>query len=490
MHKLFQFKTTTAVREEALLYTSPQQLSQSPFVSQSLQFQQPHYDVIDKCVICLELLDPRINQCVRIKKCGHSFHKDCLFQNFQLNNRACAICRELVAEPQGGCPSGTMKIKLSDLVCPGFEPSTLVISITYLIPEGVQACYHENPGEKYWPTIRKAFLPNNKDGRQLLQRIKFAWMHGMIFSIKTSLTTQLSNSVVWNSINHKTSLNGGHHGFPDPDYINRCNEALNALGVPRCTDDPDVTKEVLQYTAPATLFSDSAIDEALESVLSYSRTCVPNPVIAPYSSVASTPMVSLDKCVMCSDLLVTGPYVKIRECSHYVHHSCIEQQLLLGIQSCPLCGVRFGEPQGRCPSGVMEIRATKKDCPGFFAKAIEIKYSAAGGIQMPYHPNPNRPYFPMAPRTAYIPQTVAGCQLLQRLKYAWLHGLVFSVGVSQTTGRSDSVVWASIPHKTSLFRGTYGYPDPEYLGKCNEALDALGVPNASDCHHEVSKLTP
>ena len=79
---------------------------------------------------------------------------------------------------------------------------------------------------------------------------------------------------------------------------------------------------------------------------------------------------------------------------------------------------------------------------------------------------------------------------MSRLKYAWKHGLIFTVGTSLTTQQQNVVTWASIPHKTSLQRGgsAYGahpnphaFPDPNYLANCHDALDALGVPDTDTC---------
>ena len=46
------------------------------------------------------------------------------------------------------------------------------------------------------------------------------------------MTTGIPNQVTWTSIHHKTSLHGGIHGFPDPNYISNVNTELDNLGVP------------------------------------------------------------------------------------------------------------------------------------------------------------------------------------------------------------------------------------------------------------------
>ena len=61
-----------------------------------------------------------------------------------------------------------------------------------------------------------------------------------------------------------------------------------------------------------------------------------------------------------------------------------------------------------------------------------------------------------------------------------MHGLTFSVGTSQTTGATNSVVWSSIHHRTSRTAGPFGYPAPGYVLNCHEELNALGVRSCDD----------
>ena len=114
-----------------------------------------------------------------------------------------------------------------------------------------------------------AYLPNNADGQDLLKRLKFAFMHGLSFTVGTSFTTGMADQCTvsvesgrldssnaelfgphstfigwakWASIHHKTSPTGGSqgHGYPDPDYFDNCNGELDSLGVPpapKLTDD-------------------------------------------------------------------------------------------------------------------------------------------------------------------------------------------------------------------------------------------------------------
>lgn len=189
-----------------------------------------------ECAVCL---DPLSSQpAVRIKNCGHCFHHTCIMDAVA-NVPNCPLCQQPVSdEPQGKCPSGTMKIELEqNRPCPGFESEgNGVIEIIYDIPDGTQFSYHDHPGQRYDGTTRVAYLPATLAGRKLLSRLVYAWKHGLTFRIGTSLTTGQDNQITWTSIHHKTSLHGGVHGFPDPNYIMNCNRALDALSVPQAED--------------------------------------------------------------------------------------------------------------------------------------------------------------------------------------------------------------------------------------------------------------
>ena len=53
------------------------------------------------------------------------------------------------------------------------------------------------------------------------------------FIVGTSVTTGVTNCVVWAGIHHKTSPTGGtsHFGYPDPTYLDRVKSEMAARGV-------------------------------------------------------------------------------------------------------------------------------------------------------------------------------------------------------------------------------------------------------------------
>jgi hypothetical protein len=171
-----------------------------------------------------------------------------------------------IGPPQGKCPSGTMTVtKNASMHCSGYENdpgSNGTIIMQYHIPKtsrqvslkiwngiknrhcrilfsstfltSLKMKYHPNPGAKHSGAHRTCYLPDTKEGNELLVRLQYAFCHGLTFTIGTSLTTGQPNSVIWASIHHKTSFTGGSrsYGFPDPSYISNCNKELDNLNVP------------------------------------------------------------------------------------------------------------------------------------------------------------------------------------------------------------------------------------------------------------------
>lgn len=148
----------------------------------------------------------------------------------------CAVCREVTHMPEGKftigiMPTGTMRVdKLPDVTCSGYDLGAYLLS--YRFESGIQKNFHDNPGIPYDAVVREAFVPCNKEGRNLLKRLKFAFSCGMTFKVGRSISTGQPNCVTWASISHKSSLFFGPFGYPDPLYLRVANEELDALGVP------------------------------------------------------------------------------------------------------------------------------------------------------------------------------------------------------------------------------------------------------------------
>lgn len=72
-------------------------------------------------------------------------------------------------------------------------------------------------------------------------------------------------------------------------------------------------------------------------------------------------------------------------------------------------------------------------------------------------------------------------QVLKLLIVAWERRLIFTIGTSNTTGESDTVVWNEIHHKTEFGSNLtgHGYPDPNYLDNVLAELMSQGVSEAN-----------
>lgn len=74
----------------------------------------------------------------------------------------------------------------------------------------------------------------------------------------------------------------------------------------------------------------------------------------------------------------------------------------------------------------------------------------------PKHPNPGQPFHGTT-RTAYLPDSAEGNEVLWLLRKAFDQKLIFTVGTSTTTGASNTVTWNDIHHKTNEYGGPERY---------------------------------
>ncbi|KAM9409645.1 E3 ubiquitin-protein ligase DTX3L-like isoform 2-T2 [Pholidichthys leucotaenia] len=181
----------------------------------------------DTCPICMDKFQNK-----KKLKCKHEFCEECLERAKKTNGSICPVCREVFGKIIGNQPDGTMTWSSSPLTPEGF-PGCGSIVINYNLLSGRQTDKHPNPGQSYSGISRTAYLPDNKEGREVVKLLKRAFDQKLIFTIGTSRTTGLDNQVTWNDIHHKTSLSGGpqRFGYPDPDYLSRVREELKAKGI-------------------------------------------------------------------------------------------------------------------------------------------------------------------------------------------------------------------------------------------------------------------
>ncbi|XP_056294633.1 uncharacterized protein LOC130209097 isoform X1 [Pseudoliparis swirei] len=182
----------------------------------------------EKCPICI---DKFINK--KQLKCKHEFCAECLKKSEQSMGSICPVCKDIYGLLEGDQPAGGfMTWRRDSSSLPGF-PDCGSIIITYYIPGGLQTKKHSNPGRSYVSITRIAFLPDNKEGREVRLLLKRAFDQRLIFTVGTSRTTGDNNKVTWNDIHHKTRTMGGtlSFGYPDAGYLGRVKEELKAKGI-------------------------------------------------------------------------------------------------------------------------------------------------------------------------------------------------------------------------------------------------------------------
>ena len=165
---------------ERLTYTAPKSLDAG--VSKDaviVPMSARNISVQDACLICQNQLVAQ--SCARLSVCEHIFHTECIKKALRFKP-SCPICRKTVGDkPRGKSPSGTMSISISSSNCTGYEGSGSII-IDYFLNNGIQTSYHDNPMKTFTGKSARAYLPNTEEGRNLLKRLKFAFMYGLSFS--------------------------------------------------------------------------------------------------------------------------------------------------------------------------------------------------------------------------------------------------------------------------------------------------------------------
>ena len=212
----------------------------------------------DKCSICLcefyedifveyeknpqneNILENEPYDVILLENCvDHFFHIECINNLVgDKNNFKCPICSRIYGTLIGDMPEGTFYAYITPDRCSGYNCNTIVIN------------YYFKNGPNYTGTSRVSYLPNNKEGREVLALLKIAFERKLTFTVGTSVTTGRKNTVVWNGIHHKTRLNGGptKFGYPDKGYFNRVKEELAAKGVTKESvngDLEDIAKKIL-----------------------------------------------------------------------------------------------------------------------------------------------------------------------------------------------------------------------------------------------------
>ncbi|XP_018580971.2 E3 ubiquitin-protein ligase DTX3L [Scleropages formosus] len=181
----------------------------------------------ENCPICMDTFTKKTRL-----SCNHDFCEECLEQSVKSMGPQCPVCKKIFGVIKGDQPPGKMTCRRTANPLPGFY-NCGTIEITYCIYSGIQSKEHPNPGKAFSGVNRSAYLPDNKEGNEVLELLKRAFDQKLIFTVGVSRTTGLSDTVTWNDIHHKTNMTGGPlcFGYPDPDYLKRVKEELKAKGI-------------------------------------------------------------------------------------------------------------------------------------------------------------------------------------------------------------------------------------------------------------------
>ncbi|XP_078587811.1 uncharacterized protein LOC144868934 isoform X2 [Branchiostoma floridae x Branchiostoma japonicum] len=181
-----------------------------------------------------------------------------------------------------------------------------------------------------------------------------------------------------------------------------------------------------------------------------------------------------EKCPVCLGR-VSDP--RTLACRHTFCSSCIDMSIK-SKPECPVCKMPLGNRRGNQPDGSMVHRVDQSvRLPGYERYGtIVIDYHIPGGTQGKEHPNPGQ-RFSGDMRTAYLPDSPEGREVLRLLRRAFDSRLVFTIGTSVTSGQPNTIVWNDIHHKTNIHGGptNYGYPDPTYLQRVRVDLASKGI---------------
>ncbi|XP_060603250.1 uncharacterized protein LOC132756248 isoform X2 [Ruditapes philippinarum] len=179
-----------------------------------------------------------------------------------------------------------------------------------------------------------------------------------------------------------------------------------------------------------------------------------------------------DDCVICMDKIEEAAKLK---CGHQFCKECIEGYFKVK-QVCPTCGQVCGVIIGDQPDGTLDVAKIRSSCTGYEGcKTIAMSYNFPPGNQGQMHPRPGA-YYRGICRTGFLPDTKEGREICAMLKVAFERRLVFTIGMSRTTGEEGVITWNDIHHKTDHRPGTqFGYPDDTYLQRVREELAVKGV---------------
>lgn len=164
----------------------------------------------------------------------HMFHLSCI-REWIKEKPVCPLCRKdlIILKGYQPWPQGTsMAVTTSTHALPGHD-SVGSISIQFHIPSAPQDLRSPLPGTILPDFKLETWLPDNSEGRHVLDLLKLAWNRRLLFRIGMDYQKKMMNRIVLNGIELKTQRTGGAlgNGYPDASYMSRLKMDLQKMGI-------------------------------------------------------------------------------------------------------------------------------------------------------------------------------------------------------------------------------------------------------------------
>lgn len=190
----------------------------------------------EECPLCLEKFTNTDDIVIPHLCTGHYFHRVCEnlpfgIGQYMAKHSQCPVCKKSYGVKIGNMPNGVMSIYAhASTHLPGYE-SYGTIEMIFAFPSGFQDDSHPHPFHPYKGDQRVAYLPDNPEGRRVMNLFRLAWERKLLFSIGYSVSRGCDDCIIFNGIHMKTSVGTDQHGWPDPTYLTRVTQELADKGV-------------------------------------------------------------------------------------------------------------------------------------------------------------------------------------------------------------------------------------------------------------------
>ncbi|CAL8293200.1 unnamed protein product [Lota lota] len=126
-------------------------------------------------------------------------------------------------------PEGQMTWVILHRDLPGYHDDN-TLQMNFIFPDGVQSESHPNPGKPFTGLRQWAYLPDNREGRKVLQLLDKGFNQGLLFTVATN--EEGVDVVSPAAVPLKTQPDGGtSNSYPDPNYLKNVRKILKDKGL-------------------------------------------------------------------------------------------------------------------------------------------------------------------------------------------------------------------------------------------------------------------